>query len=148
MISFEFVIVEKFVFVLEKVYIVKIMFFSSISMFWDIWLKSFLVVLFLLNFFLIVVFVLIGWKFNSFFLWFLRSLIKVEIFVLLVFFLRRNMVSLVVIMMSNLEMMLSKLDEDDEIRVIGLRNSLKDWFKVLWMREEVGIFGMNGDEEK
>lgn len=45
-------------------------------------------------------------------------------------------------------MMLSKLDEDDETRAIGSRNSLKDRFKALRMREEAGIPGMNGDEEK
>ncbi|VBB77791.1 Putative GTPase-activating protein [Podospora comata] len=89
-----------------------------------------------------------GRKFNSPFSWLSRSSTKVETPVPPAPSPRRNTASSVATMTSNPEMMLSKLDEDDETRAIGSRNSLKDRFKALRMREEAGIPGMNGDEEK
>ncbi|KAK4176384.1 putative GTPase-activating protein [Triangularia setosa] len=89
-----------------------------------------------------------GRKFNSPFSWLSRSSTKVETPVPPAPSPRRNTASSVATMTSNPEMMLSKLDEDDETRAVGSRNSLKDRFKALRMREEAGIPGVNGEEDK
>ena len=56
---------------------------------------------------------------------------------------RRNTASSIATLTSNPEMMLSKLDEENENGTKGthesIRNSLKDRFKLLRMREEAGI---------
>ncbi|KAI0181994.1 RabGAP/TBC [Hypoxylon sp. FL1284] len=63
---------------------------------------------------------------------------------------RRNTASSVATLTSNPEMMLSKLEEENEgsggPRLS--RNSLKDRFKMVRMREEAGISLTPGDEEK
>ncbi|KAK0747663.1 rab-GTPase-TBC domain-containing protein [Apiosordaria backusii] len=89
-----------------------------------------------------------GRKFNSPFSWLSRSSTKVEAPVPPAPSTRRNTASSVATMTSNPEMMLSKLDEDDETRAVGSRNSLKDRFKALRMREEAGIPGLIGEEDK
>ncbi|KAK4195312.1 putative GTPase-activating protein [Triangularia verruculosa] len=88
-----------------------------------------------------------GRKFNSPFSWLSRSSTKVETPVPPAPSTRRNTASSVATMASNPEMMLSKLDEDDETRAVGSRNSLKDRFKALRMREEAGIPGLNGEDD-
>ena len=52
---------------------------------------------------------------------------------------RRNTSSSVATIVSNPEMMLSKLDEEGDGRLNPSRNSLKDRFKYVRMREEAGI---------
>ncbi|KAK0635029.1 rab-GTPase-TBC domain-containing protein [Bombardia bombarda] len=65
---------------------------------------------------------------------------------------RRNTASSIATLTSNPEMMLSKLDEEKESEVNGVtgfpRNSLKDRFRLLRMREEVGIPAPGGDDDK
>ncbi len=63
---------------------------------------------------------------------------------------RRNTASSVATLISNPEMMLGKLEEEKEgdAGVPGSRNSLKDRFKLLRMREEAGIPMAAGDDDK
>ncbi|KAK3946128.1 putative TBC domain-containing protein [Diplogelasinospora grovesii] len=62
---------------------------------------------------------------------------------------RRNTASSIATLTSNPEMMLSKLEEEkDGEGVNGPRNSLKDRFKLLRMREEAGIPIAAGDDDK
>jgi len=63
---------------------------------------------------------------------------------------RRNTTSSIATIASNPEMMLSKLDEGDEHTegtIRPARNSLRDRFKLLRMREEAGITALDGDED-
>ncbi|KAK0386598.1 hypothetical protein NLU13_6433 [Sarocladium strictum] len=62
---------------------------------------------------------------------------------------RRNTASSVATITSNPEMMLSKLEEEREGDLSGgsTRNSLKDRFKMLRMREEAGVVVPNGEED-
>lgn len=62
---------------------------------------------------------------------------------------RRNTASSVATITSNPEMMLSKLEEEREGDLSGgsTRNSLRDRFKMLRMREEAGVVVPIGDEE-
>lgn len=82
-----------------------------------------------------------GRKFNSPFSWLSRSSSKEPPAVQPTPSPRRNTASSVATLTSNPEMMLSKLEEekDGEGRENGSRNSLKDRFKALRMREEAGI---------
>ncbi|KAG9234890.1 rab-GTPase-TBC domain-containing protein [Amylocarpus encephaloides] len=62
---------------------------------------------------------------------------------------RRNTASSIATIGSNPEMMLSKLEEGDETDAVnkkGTRNSLRDRFKLLRMREEAGITGLAEDD--
>ncbi|KAI1842900.1 hypothetical protein JX265_012029 [Neoarthrinium moseri] len=65
---------------------------------------------------------------------------------------RRDTASSIATLTSNPEMMLSKLEEGDEGAAHGrpARNSLKDRFKLVRMREEAGITlpGAEGEEDK
>ncbi len=65
---------------------------------------------------------------------------------------RRNTASSVATLTSNPEMMLSKLEEEKNGEVNGIngawRNSLKDRFKIIRMREEAGIASLPGEEDK
>ena len=61
---------------------------------------------------------------------------------------RRNTASSVATLTSNPEMMLSKLDEERELGGPGSRNSLKDRFKQLRMREEAGVPSIVGEDDK
>ncbi|CZT43951.1 probable GTPase-activating protein GYP5 [Rhynchosporium secalis] len=65
---------------------------------------------------------------------------------------RRNTASSIATISSNPEMMLSKLEEGDEGNVTGAngrpaRNSLRDRFKLLRMREEAGITALPDDDK-
>lgn len=62
---------------------------------------------------------------------------------------RRNTASSVATITSNPEMMLSKLEEEREGDLSGgsTRNSLKDRFKMLRMREEAGVIVPIGEED-
>lgn len=62
---------------------------------------------------------------------------------------RRNTASSVATITSNPEMMLSKLEEEKEGDMTSgtTRNSLKDRFKMLRLREEAGVIVPIGDEE-
>lgn len=57
---------------------------------------------------------------------------------------RRNTASSTTTLTSNPEMMLGKLDEEGRINV-NMRNSLKDRFKAMRMREEAGITNLPDD---
>ncbi|EON99318.1 putative gtpase activating protein [Phaeoacremonium minimum UCRPA7] len=63
---------------------------------------------------------------------------------------RRNTASSVATLTSNPEMMLSKLEEEGQTNGINgtHRNSLKDRFKLMRMREEAGISAIPGEEDK
>ncbi|KAH8899656.1 RabGAP/TBC [Thozetella sp. PMI_491] len=64
---------------------------------------------------------------------------------------RRNTASSIATLTSNPEMMLSKLEEEKEGGANGTgpsRNSLKDRFKLLRMREEAGIPIATGEDDK
>ncbi|KAH7321015.1 rab-GTPase-TBC domain-containing protein [Stachybotrys elegans] len=65
---------------------------------------------------------------------------------------RRNTASSIATLTSNPEMMLSRLEEEGEDGANGgdgsFRNSLKDRFKQLRMREEAGISSLPEDDEK
>lgn len=65
---------------------------------------------------------------------------------------RRNTASSIATISSNPEMMLSKLEEGDEGNTTGAngrpaRNSLRDRFKLLRMREEAGITALPDDDK-
>lgn len=60
---------------------------------------------------------------------------------------RRNTASSITTVTSNPEMMLSKLDEEKDGEMNGSRNSLKDRFKLLRMREEAGAV-VPADDDK
>ncbi|CAG8983045.1 hypothetical protein HYALB_00006073 [Hymenoscyphus albidus] len=62
---------------------------------------------------------------------------------------RRNTASSIATISSNPEMMLSKLEEGNESDGINrpMRNSLRDRFKLLRMREEAGITGLEDGEK-
>lgn len=63
---------------------------------------------------------------------------------------RRNTASSIATLLSNPEMMLGKLDEENERDANAsesARNSLKDRFKLLRMQQEAGITLVPGDEE-
>lgn len=65
---------------------------------------------------------------------------------------RRGTESSVTTLMSNPEMMLSKLEEEKERETNGVngsgRNSLRDRFKMIRMREEAGITALPREEDK
>ncbi|KAI0395691.1 RabGAP/TBC [Xylariaceae sp. FL0594] len=66
---------------------------------------------------------------------------------------RRNTASSIATMTSNPEMMLSKLDEETDTSVASgrprqSRNSLRDRFKMVRLREEAGISLTSGDDEQ
>ncbi|CAH0001722.1 unnamed protein product [Clonostachys byssicola] len=65
---------------------------------------------------------------------------------------RRNTASSIATLTSNPEMMLSKLEEEKEGETDGsskaLRNSLRDRFKLLRMREEAGITTLTGEDDQ
>ncbi|KAI1106769.1 RabGAP/TBC [Jackrogersella minutella] len=64
---------------------------------------------------------------------------------------RRNTASSIATLTSNPEMMLGKLEEESEVESTGprlSRNSLKDRFKMVRMREEAGISLSPGEEDK
>ncbi|KAK3986261.1 putative GTPase-activating protein [Cladorrhinum sp. PSN332] len=84
-----------------------------------------------------------GRKFNSPFSWLSRSSSKDPAPVAAPST-RRNTASSVATLTSNPEMMLSKLDEERD-GSNATRNSLKDRFKALRMRDEAGVIGEDGE---
>ncbi|KAK4166149.1 putative GTPase-activating protein [Cladorrhinum sp. PSN259] len=85
-----------------------------------------------------------GRKFNSPFSWLSRSSSKEPAPVVVAPSSRRNTTSSVATLTSNPEMMLSKLDEERD-GSNTTRNSLKDRFKALRMRDEAGVIGEDGE---